>query len=135
MCEELTHAFFKLCGSHAAKHTFINRERGPAHCRKVEIRGKNMFFPFFYSLFFVYPTISLLLMANPDEITVYNPLYNCGWKSVTLFKQQGKTYNNCIDNVLDNNMIIYYFNVYDVPFGLGFWVFYAVIYLYCSFSS
>lgn len=74
-------------------------------------------------------------MANPDEITVYNPLYNCGWKSVTLFKQQGKTYNNCIDNVLDNNMIIYYFNVYDVPFGLGFWVFYAVIYLYCSFSS
>lgn len=52
MCEELTHAFFKLCGSHAAKHTFINRERGPAHCRKVEIRGKNMFFPFFYSLFF-----------------------------------------------------------------------------------
>lgn len=69
------------------------------------------------------------------ETTVYNPLYNCGWKSFTLFKQQGKTYNNCIDNVLDNNIIIYYYNVYDVPFGLGFWMFYAVIYLYCSFSS
>lgn len=50
------------------------------------------------------------------------------------FKQQGKTYNNCIDNVLDNNIIIYYYNVYDVPFGLGLWVFYAVAYLYCSLS-
>lgn len=49
---------------------------------------------------------------------MYNPLYNCGWKSVTLFKQQGKTYNNCIDNVPDNNIIIYYYNVYDIHLGL-----------------
>lgn len=62
---ELTHAFIKLGGSCAAKRTHVNRERGPAHCRKVEIRGENLFISLFYSLvFFVYPTISLLLTSK-----------------------------------------------------------------------
>lgn len=63
---ELTHAFIKLGGSCAAKRTHVNRERGPAHCRKVEIRGKTCLFHSFILLFFffVYPTISLLLTSK-----------------------------------------------------------------------
>lgn len=69
---ELTHAFIKLGGSCAAKRTHVNRERGPAHCRKVEIRGKNLFIPLFYSLVFFFcishyfPAPNIKIAAYPD---------------------------------------------------------------------
>lgn len=46
-------------------------------------------------------------------------------------KKQGKSYNNCTNDV-NNNIIRYDYNVYDVQFGIDFYMLFAVISLYSA---
>uniref|UniRef100_A0A8C1PY76 Glutamate receptor n=1 Tax=Cyprinus carpio TaxID=7962 RepID=A0A8C1PY76_CYPCA len=59
---------FDLIAGHPTQSSF--KERGPAHCQKVEIRGKNLFIPLFYSLVFCishyFPAPNIKIVANPD---------------------------------------------------------------------
>lgn len=87
------------------------------------------------TLLFTIPTIFLLLI--PKHYVRSNlgteTWYNREEKSVIVYKQQGKPYNNCTDDV-NNNIIRYEYNVSDVQFGIDFCMLYAVISLYSAYN-
>lgn len=88
------------------------------------------------ALLFTIPSIFLLLIPkhNVRSSLGTETWYNREEKSVIVYKQQGKPYNNCTDDV-NNNIIRYDYNVYDVQFEIDFCMLYAVISLYSAYNS